>query len=120
MALVFLFSHVLVTLDQAKLVRLQKGKTNRQYLRELSPSRPLIKYYGDVMVPFEQTFFGDYPITKDVFESCWQGLDDFQNEVDVARSNASSSNSVLANIVHASVGTEVVGVSVAEGPNANV
>ena len=31
-ALIFLFSHVLVTLDQEKLVRLKKGKTNRQYL----------------------------------------------------------------------------------------
>ena len=91
-ALVFLFSHVLVTLDQAKLVRLKKGKTNRQYLRELSPSKPLAKYYGDVMVPFEQTFFGDYPITKDVFEGCWQGLDEFQSSVDAARSKANRSN----------------------------
>ena len=97
MALVFLFSHVLVTLDQAKLVRLKKGKTNRQYLRELSPSRPLVKYYGDVMVPFEQTFFGDYPITKDVFEDCWQGLEEFQNSVDEARSKATRSEMALPN-----------------------
>ncbi len=89
-ALIFLFSHVLVTLDQAKLVRLKKGKTNRQYLRELSPSPPLVSYYGDVMVPFEQTFFGDYPITKNTFEQCWRGLDDFQHTVKTARSNAST------------------------------
>lgn len=87
-ALIFLFSHVLVTLDQAKLVRLKKGKTNRQYLRELSPSPPLVGYYGDVMVPFEQTFFGDYPITKDAFEKCWRGLDDFQSTVKTARARA--------------------------------
>ena len=87
-ALIFLFSHVLVTLDQEKLVRLKKGKTNRQYLRELSPSPPLVGYYGDVMVPFEQTFFGDYPITKDVFEQCWQGLNEFQDSVKTARANA--------------------------------
>ena len=120
MALIFLFSHVLVTLDQAKLVRLKKGKTNRQYLRELSPNRPLVDYYGDVMVPFEQTFFGDYPITKEVFEGCWQGLEDFQSEVDVARANAARSSSVLTNIVSASAGAEVVGVSVAEGQGGNV
>jgi len=84
-ALIFLFSHVLVTLDQAKLVRLKKGKTNRQYLRELSDRPPLVGYYGDVMVPFEQTFFGDYPITKTVFDDCWKGLDDFQNTVNTAR-----------------------------------
>ena len=87
-ALIFLFSHVLVTLDQEKLVRLKKGKTNRQYLRELSPSPPLVGYYGDVMIPFEQTFFGDYPITKDVFEQCWQGLNEFQDSVKTARANA--------------------------------
>ena len=86
-ALIFLFSHVLVTLDQQKLVRLKKGKTNRQYLRELSPNPPLTGYYGDVMVPFEQTFFGDYPITKDIFEGCWQGLDEFQRSVTAAHSN---------------------------------
>ena len=110
-ALVFLFSHVLVTLDQAKLVRLKKGKTNRQYLRELSPSRSLVNYYGDVMVPFEQTFFGDYPITKEAFESCWQGLDDFQRSVDTARSKASRSTPTLSNIIH----TNAVGPSTAEG-----
>ena len=88
MALIYLFSHVLVTLDQAKLVRLKKGKTNRQYLRELSDSPPLASYYGDVMVPFEQTFFGDYPVTKDVFDNCWRGLDDFQSTVQAARTRA--------------------------------
>ena len=88
MALIFLFSHVLVTLDQAKLVRLKKGKTNRQYLRELSDSPPLVRYYGDVMVPFEQTFFGDYPVTKEVFDNCWRGLDDFQSTVKAARTKA--------------------------------
>jgi len=89
-ALIFLFSHVLVTLDQAKLVRLKKGKTNRQYLRELSDSPSLVSYYGDVMVPFEQTFFGDYPITKDVFDNCWRGLDDFQNTVKAGRTKATN------------------------------
>ena len=74
-------------------MRLKKGKTNRQYLRELSSNRSLAKYYGDVMVPFEQTFFGDYPVTKEIFEGCWQGLDEFQNSVDVARSNASRPSS---------------------------
>ena len=93
-ALIFLFSHVLVTLDQAKLVRLKKGNTNRQYLRELSDSPPLVSYYGDVMVPFEQTFFGDYPVTKDVFDKCWQGLDDFQSNVKAARTKAARQGQV--------------------------
>ena len=84
-ALILLFSHVLVTLDQVKLIRLEKGKTNRQYLRQLSDHPLLVGYYGDVMVPFEQTFFGDYPVTKEVFDQCWQGLDDFQSTVERTR-----------------------------------
>ena len=115
-ALVFLFSHVLVTLDQAKLVRLKKGKTNRQYLRELSPSPSLVKYYGDVMVPFEQTFFGDYPVTKEIFEDCWQGLDNFQSSVDAAKARASRS-SVKTPIA---VGQNAIGTITSDGQGINV
>ena len=120
-ALVFLFSHVLVTLDQAKLVRLKKGKTNRQYLRELSPNLPLVRYYGDVMVPFEQTFFGDYPITKEVFESCWRGLDDFQHSVDAARSKANRSTSTQPSVVQVNVvQANAVGTNAVEGSGIDV
>ena len=58
-AIIWLFSHVLVSLDQKNLIRLKKGKTNRQYLRELADDRHLSDYYTDVMLPFEATFFGD-------------------------------------------------------------
>lgn len=81
-SLILLFSHVLVTLDQKNLVHLKKGKTNRQYLRELKPHPQLAGYYGDVMVPFEQTFFGNYPVEKEVCEKCWNDLDQFQADVE--------------------------------------
>lgn len=81
-AIVALFSHVLVSLDQKGLVRLRKGKTNRQYLRELGPHRPLASYYQQVMVPFEAAFFGDHDISKQEFEQCWSQLDQFQSGVD--------------------------------------
>jgi hypothetical protein len=80
--MIYLFSHVLVSLDQKGHIRLRKGKTNRQYLRELRPYRPLANFYQRVMVPFEATFFGDHELEKQDFENCWIQLDQFQTDVD--------------------------------------
>lgn len=83
-AMTYLFSHVLVALDQKGLIRLRRGKTNRQYLRELRPYRSLANSYQRMMVPFEATFFGGHDLAKQDFESCWNQLDDFQVDVDRA------------------------------------
>lgn len=80
-AIIYLFSHVLVSLDQKSLIRLRKGKTNRQYLRELRRHRELSDYYQRVMVPFEATFFGEHELGKEEFENCWSRLDQFQSGV---------------------------------------
>lgn len=84
-AVICLFSHVLVSMDQNGILRLKKGKTNRQYLREIRTHQELAKYYGQVMVPFEETFFGDHPIGKLTFEECWSGLDQFQSNLNSAK-----------------------------------
>ena len=81
-AIIYLFSHVLVSLDQKNLIRLRKGKTNRQYLSELRGFRPLANFYQRVMVPFESTFFGDHDIQEQEFDSCWSRLDQFQQDVE--------------------------------------
>ncbi len=81
-AITYLFSHVLITLDQENLIRLRKGKTNRQYLKELKPHRSLANFYQHVMVPFESAFFGDHELSQSEFESCWQELDGFHVGVD--------------------------------------
>ena len=77
LAMVLLFSHVLLLLDRRKLIRLRRGKTNRQYLREVSAHNQLAEYYQQVMVPFEETFFGDHALEKQIFENCWAQLDAF-------------------------------------------
>lgn len=87
-AIVWLFSHVLVSLDQRDLIRLKKGKTNRQYLRELAGDRELSNYYADVMLPFEATFFGDKDLDRDQFEACWNRLDHFEQQIKVAGGTA--------------------------------
>lgn len=83
-AIVWLFSHVLVSLDQKNLIRLKKGKTNRQYLRELADERQLSDYYADVMLPFEATFFGDKELNQEQFTRCWNGLNQFEQQVEAA------------------------------------
>ena len=42
-AIVYLFSFQLVQLDRRQIIQLAKGKTNRQYLREVGPRDPLRK-----------------------------------------------------------------------------
>jgi hypothetical protein len=83
----YLFSYQLVHLDKHHLIRLAKGKTNRQYLRELraqneeSDGQGLRGILRRTMIAFEDCFFGDHAIEKNRFEACWQRLDDFHKTV---------------------------------------
>jgi hypothetical protein len=76
-AIICLFGHELVELDKRQLIRLAKGKTNRQYLRELGPRRALQQLVGRTVVAFEDVFFGNRPIDRARFESCWLRLTEF-------------------------------------------
>lgn len=80
-AMINLFSHVLLTLDKHDKVRLKRGKTNRQYASELGNHSNLRNYYERVMVFFESTFFGDHEIERQQFESCWNELPNFQQNL---------------------------------------
>jgi hypothetical protein len=77
-AIVYLFSHQLVELDKNQLIRLAKGKTNRQYLRELGRRIPLRRLLQQTMVAFEEVFFGNYAINRPRFESIWSRLGEFE------------------------------------------
>lgn len=76
-AIVYLFSYQLVEMDKHQVVRLSKGKTNRQYLRELSRRRTLRQLVEQTMVAFEDVFFGNHELSRHRFESCWRRLDEF-------------------------------------------
>lgn len=80
-AIVYLFSYQLLQLDKNQWIRLAKGKTNRQYLREIRHGRDLRGILQKTMVPFEDFFFGHYQIEKERFESCWSRLDEFHQLV---------------------------------------
>ena len=76
-AIVYLFSYRLIQLDRAGHIRLTKGKTNRQYLYEITSGRELRGILGNTIVCFEDVFFGKHPLTKERFETTWHSNDQF-------------------------------------------
>jgi hypothetical protein len=77
-AIVYLFSHQLVQLDKHRRVHLARGKTNRQYLREIGPYSPLGRLFRQTMVAFEDVFFGHHAIGRTRYEACFGRLDEFE------------------------------------------
>ena len=81
-AVIYLYSHLLVQLDRHHVVRLAKGKTNRQYLRE-TRTRPLLKEILErTMVAFEDVFFGHHELSREQFEQCWHRVNAFHSELE--------------------------------------
>ncbi len=81
-AIVYYFSYLLVELDRGQVIRLTRGKTNRQYLREVRRQRQEVAGLVErTMVAFEDVFFGDHALDRERFESCWNGRDEFQRQL---------------------------------------
>ncbi len=80
-AVVFLFSYQLLELDDHQLIRLTRGKTNRQYLRELAAHPRLRGLLAGTVDAFEAFFFGGRNLSREQFESCWRELDAFRGLV---------------------------------------
>lgn len=83
-AIVYLYSYQLVELDRRQLIRLTKGKTNRQYLREVKRRSDLFGSLQATMFAFEDVFFGNHSIDRSRFEACWHGLDAFHQSLEHA------------------------------------
>ncbi len=77
-AVVCLFAHQLLELDRMQIIRLARGKTNRQYLREVGPRTPLRQLVEQTMVAFEDVFFGNRSLDRARFEACWNRLPEFE------------------------------------------
>lgn len=80
-AVVYLFSYQLVQLDQHHLIRLTRGKTNRQYLREVGRAREIRDMLERTMLAFEDVFFGHHLLPRERFEACWSRLDEFHERL---------------------------------------
>jgi hypothetical protein len=83
-AIIYLYSYQLIKLDQNQMLRLAKGKTNRQYLRELAGRPELYSIVAQSLVPFEDVFFGEHHLARERFEACWSQVDRFNRLVDKA------------------------------------
>ncbi len=75
-AIIFLYGYMLLALDQHRHIYLQKGKTNRMYLRELTGAE-MRRILELAILAFEDSFFGKHPLSKDRFMEVWQELDLF-------------------------------------------
>jgi hypothetical protein len=80
--IIYLYSYLLVQLDRRQVIRLTKGKTNRQYLREVRQRPELVPIFELTMIAFEDVFFGDHPLSRSEFEECWNRLDEFHRLLD--------------------------------------
>jgi hypothetical protein len=78
-AIAYLFSYQLVHLDRRHRIRLARGKTNRQYLRELGGQSGLRGLLEQTMVAFEDAFFGRREIPRERFEQCWFRIGEFES-----------------------------------------
>lgn len=81
LAVVYLFSHLLVELDKRRLLRLVKGKTNRQYHRELRRNAPTSGRLSAIVerttLVFERAFFGAHPPGSRQLDACFAAVDEF-------------------------------------------
>jgi hypothetical protein len=80
-AIIYFYSYQLVELDRNQLIRLERGKTNRQYMREIFRQPPLHGLVEPTMFAFEDVYFGDHTLSRSRFENCFLRLDEFQNRI---------------------------------------
>lgn len=71
-AIILLFAHQLLYLDRAGYLRLNRGKTNRLYVRETRASDRQIGFWLQATVTaFERSYFGRHSIQSDDFSQLW-------------------------------------------------
>ena len=72
-AIILLFGHQLLLLDQAGSLRLTRGKTNGRYVRETRASDPQLGSLLETTVAsFERSYFGRHAIVSDEFARIWE------------------------------------------------
>ncbi len=67
-ALMFLYSYLLIELDAKQLIRLSRGKTNRDYGRELNGILTVYPCFVATMDAFERVFFGRFQLPSEQVE----------------------------------------------------
>lgn len=80
-AMLYLFSYLLVELDSKHCIRLERGKTNGGYLRDLR-SRPWLQsYLQRAAGAFEWVYFGRHSLDATTFDALWDQLTTFESQI---------------------------------------
>lgn len=81
LAMIYLYSYELLELDRVAAIHLARGKTNRQYLRELTARKPLRSLMEQSVRAFEDVYFGRLSLGGERFAACWNRLGEFQSHL---------------------------------------
>jgi hypothetical protein len=83
-AIILLFGHQLLLLDRTGMLRLNRGKTNRKYVRETRSADPKsAKRLQRTVTAFERSYFGRHTIDQREFSDLWRQNE--QLEADIER-----------------------------------
>ncbi|MEI8210987.1 MAG: DUF4129 domain-containing protein [Planctomycetota bacterium] len=92
-AIIYLFSYLLVELDSSHCIRLERGKTNGGYIRDLR-SRPALQgYLRKATHAFERVYFGRHDLDAATFEGLWAQLPSIEAEMKTPPSSSEWSTS---------------------------
>lgn len=75
LAIIYLYSHLLLELDRKELITLSKGKTNRTYLQEIKSRFELKSHFQQMMSAFERSFFGSHPLLEEEIDRLFSQTD---------------------------------------------
>ncbi len=92
LAIVYLFSYLLVELDHQHYISLRRGKTNRMYLRELRSHPNCVEPFRIVMVNFERAFFGRHELDQAAYVSSLKAANHIASIAEASKSAESSSS----------------------------
>ncbi|MEO8269009.1 MAG: DUF4129 domain-containing protein [Aureliella sp.] len=95
-AIAYLYGYMLLALDQSRLIHLQKGKTNRMYMRELGNRLSLRENVERAMLTFEASYFGKHRVTREQFLQVWEQVESFHEMLQAASAVASKSSAAPA------------------------
>ena len=107
-ATIYLFADMLVAMSEAGVVRLQRGKTNRQYLTEIFDHEEIWPFYRKVMTAFEDAFFGKHEIEKGRAEDCFAERHAFDAALEKIRQSKFAASQQVPVMPSPNVGMETV------------
>jgi hypothetical protein len=75
----YYYAYQLVELDRVGRIQLTRGKTTKQYLREIRRYNDIHRLIRHTSQLFEGFFFGRHVPPRHEFEACWNELERFQH-----------------------------------------